>query len=92
MIIRIFSEGQYELPDTAVAGLEQLDEQVQAAIDANDDQRFNDLYGRLLDHIRHAGKPLAADDLRPSDRIALPPDTSLAEAAREFHGHGLLPD
>ena len=55
MIIRIFSEGQYERPDTAVAGLEQLDEQVQAAIDANEDQRCNDLYGRLLDHIRHAG-------------------------------------
>jgi hypothetical protein len=53
---------------------------------------IHDLYGRLLDHIRQPGTPLEADDLRPSDQIALPPDTSLAEADREFHRHGLLPD
>ena len=92
MIVRIFSEGQYELPDPALAGLNELDEQVQAAVDAGDEQRFHDLYRRLLEHIRQAGTPLAGDDLRPSDLIALPPDTSLVEAAREFHGHGLLPD
>jgi hypothetical protein len=92
MIIRIFSEGQYEIPDGAVAGLEQLDDDTQAAIDAGDEQRFHDLYQRLLDQIRQAGTPLASDDLRPSDLIALPADTSLAEAAREFHGHGLIPD
>jgi hypothetical protein len=92
MIVRIFSEGQYELPEAALAGLDELDEQVQAAVDAGDEQQFHDLYRRLLDHIRQAGTPLASDDLRASDLIALPPDTSLAEAAREFHGHGLLPD
>ena len=92
MIVRIFSEGQYELPEAALVGLDELDEQVQAAVDARDDQHFQDLYRRLLDHIRQAGTPLASDDLRPSDVIALPPDTTLAEAAREFHGHGLLPD
>jgi hypothetical protein len=92
MIVRIFSEGQYELPEPALAGLHELDEQTQAAVDAGDEQRFQELYPRLLEHIRHAGAPLAADDLRASDLIALPPDTSLAEAAREFHGHGLIPD
>jgi hypothetical protein len=92
MIVRIFSEGQYELPEAALAGLDELDEQVQAAVDAGDEQHFHDLYRRLLDHIRQGGARLASDDLRASDLIALPPDTSLAEAAREFHGHGLLPD
>ena len=92
MIVRIFNEGQYELPEAALAGLHELDEQTQAAVDAGDEQRFHDLYRSLLAHIRQAGRPLAGDDLRPSDLIALPPDASLAEAAREFHGHGLLPD
>ncbi|MHB1567945.1 MAG: PspA-associated protein PspAA [Solirubrobacteraceae bacterium] len=92
MIVRIFSEGQYELPEAALAGLGELDEQTQAAVDAGDERRFHDLYRRLLDHIRQAGTPLASDDLRPSDLIALSPDTTLAEAAREFRGHGLLPD
>jgi hypothetical protein len=92
MIVRIFSEGQYELPEAELAGLDELDEQVQAAVDAGDEQQFHDLYPRLLDHIRQAGTRVASDDLRASDLIALPPDTSLAEAAREFHGHGLLPD
>jgi hypothetical protein len=61
-------------------------------VGAGDEQRFHDLYRRLLDHIRHTGTPLAVDDLRASDLIALPPDTTLAEASREFHGHGLIPD
>lgn len=90
MIIRILTEGQYELPDAALDGLTELDEATHAAMDARDTERFSQLHRRLLEHIRTAGTPLAADDLRPSELIFPPPDITLAEAAREFHGHGLI--
>jgi peptide subunit release factor 1 (eRF1) len=84
MIVGIFGEGQYELPDAALAGFHELDEQTQAAVDAGDEQRFHNLYRRLLEHIRQAGTPLAVDDLRASDLIALPPDTTLAEVVEQL--------
>lgn len=91
MIIRIFSEGQYELPDTALPQLHELDSQAEAAIQDGDAERFGELYPQLLEHIRHAGRRLAADELVASDLMVPPPDASLDEVAKEFHGHHLLP-
>ena len=90
MIIRIFTEGQYELPETALAELDELDAEAEAAVNDQDEARFHERYQRLLDHIRTHGRPLAVDDLRPSELILPPPDISLTSAAREFHGHGLI--
>ncbi len=46
----------------------------------------------LLDHVHSAGTPVADDALEGSDVILPPADTSLAEAAAEFTGEGLIPD
>lgn len=92
MIIRIFTEGQYELPDAALAELHELDAQAEAAIADHDEQRFHQRYQRLLDHIRTHGTPLASDDLRPSELILPPPDSGSAEAARELHELELIPE
>ena len=91
MIVRIFNEGQYELPDEALEQLHDLDAATEAAIQANDATRFRQLYPRLLDHIRQSGTPLNAADLRASDLMLPPPDSSLSEVAKEFHCHHLLP-
>ncbi len=45
MIIRIFGEGQYKLPETSLAGMAELAEATQAAMDARDQERFRDLHG-----------------------------------------------
>ena len=81
MIMRIFGEGQYELPDGTLAAMDELDEEVEAALDAGDEQRFRELYGRLLAHIREAGTPLAADDLRTSE-LMLPSAESRSRRSR----------
>lgn len=91
MIVRIFNEGQYELPDESLGQLHDLDAATEAAIQANDATRFRQLYPQLLNHIREAGEPLDTSDLRPSDLMLPPPDSSLPEVAKEFHGHHLLP-
>lgn len=92
MIIRIFTEGQYELPETALAQLHELDAQSEAAIADQDEQRFHERYQRVLDHIRTHGQPLASDDMRPSELVLPPPDSSPAEAARELHTLEPIPD
>jgi Zn-dependent protease with chaperone function len=91
MIIRIFGEGQYELPERAVTRLHELDADTESAVTTGDNNRFHDAYDRLVEHIRTNGTPLNADDLRPSDLLLPPADTTITEAARELEALELIP-
>ena len=92
MIVRIATESQYTLPDDASEELNDLDNQVVAAVEAGDEDRFHELFEQMLDLVRRAGQPLDDDELAESDVILPPPDTSFVEAAAEFTGEGLIPD
>ncbi len=91
MIIRIATEGQYELADDDRGELNELDNQAVSACDSNDEQTFQEAYGRLLEFVRGKGRPVASDELASSDLILPPPDISLREASAEFSGEGLIP-
>jgi hypothetical protein len=92
VIVRIATESQYKLPDDAAEELNDLDNQVVAAVDAGDEDRFHELFEHMLDLVRRAGRPLDEDELAESEVILPPPDTSFVEAAAEFTGEGLIPD
>ena len=92
MIVRIATESQYKLPEDASEELNDLDNQVVAAIEAGDEDRFHELFEQMLDLVRRAGQPLDEDELAGSEVILPPPDTSFVEAAAEFTGEGLIPD
>ena len=92
MIVRIATESQYRLPEDAAAELNELDNQVVAAVEAGDEDRFHEVFEQMLDLVRRAGEPLDEDELAESDVILPPPDTSFVEAAAEFTGEGLIPD
>jgi hypothetical protein len=92
VIVRIATESQYRLPDDAAEELNDLDNQVVAAVEAGDEDRFHELFEQMLDLVRRAGQPLDEDELAESDVIVPPPDTSFVEAAAEFTGEGLIPD
>ena len=92
MIIRIFTEGQYELSDAVLPRLNELDVEAQSALESGEKEQFRLSYDRLLGYIREEGTPLLSEDLRGSDLMLPPPDISLAAASAEFHGHGLVPD
>jgi len=92
VIVRIFSEGQYRIPDDVRARLNELDQQASDAVDAGDEEAFKRTFTALLDHIRSSGERLADDDLEPSDLMLPPPDITLEEAREEFTGEGLIPD
>jgi hypothetical protein len=92
VIVRISTESQYVLPDEAADELNDLDNQVVAAVEAGDEDRFHELFEQLIDLVRRAGQPLGDDEIEESDVIIPPPDTSFVEAAAEFTGEGLIPD
>jgi len=91
VIVRIATEGQYELQGDDVEALNELDNQAVAACDQNDEQQFRNSFERLLEFVRSNGRPVDDDRLEASDVILPPPDTSLEEAKAEFTGEGLIP-
>ena len=91
MIVRIATEGQYEVGDGDVSRLNELDNEAVAACDAGDEARFHDTYEKLLSFVRSRGRALNEDELEGSDVILPPPDVSLEEAKAEFSGEGLIP-
>lgn len=91
MIVRISSDRQYELSDEDVDRLNELDNEAVAAADASDEGRFCELLRQMVALVHADGTPLADDDLRGSDVILPPADTTLEEARAEFSGEGLIP-
>lgn len=91
MIVRISGEDQYRLPDHD-GRLQQLDDAAVAAAGAGDEQAFRGAFDELLGYVRSNGEPLGEDELEGSDLILPPADITLAEAAKEFTGEGLIPD
>jgi PspA-Associated protein len=91
VIVRISTEGQYELGEDSGAALNELDNQVVTACDAGDEDAFNSAFGRLLELVRTEGRPVPEDELVGSDMILPPPDVSLEEATADFSGEGLIP-
>ena len=92
MIVRIATEGQYELPDDAYDELNKLDNQAVTAVEASDADLFYDTWNAMLKLVRESGTQLEADDLHESALILPPADLTLAEAEHEFTGDGILPD
>ena len=91
MIVRISTEGQYELPPTAEERLNELDNRAVSACEAADEEQFRAVFSELLEFVRNNGKAVPEEELAASDVILPPPDTSLEEASSEFTGEGLIP-
>ncbi len=92
MIVRIMGEGQYRLADDVRERVNELDNAVVAAVDQDDEDAFHASFEEMLDVIRNEGEHLGDEELETSDVIVPPADTSMAEAAAEFSGDGLIPD
>jgi hypothetical protein len=91
LIVRIATEGQYELADDDTSSFNELDNAAVAACDSSDEASFHSAFVQLLEFVRSKGQPVADDDLRGSDLILPPPDVSLEEAKEKFSGEGLIP-
>jgi hypothetical protein len=92
VIVRIATEGQYELPENDAERLNELDNQAVTACDAGDEEQFNRAFQEMLSFVRSNGQPVPDDQLSGSDVILPPPDSTLEEVREEFTGEGLIPD
>jgi hypothetical protein len=91
VIVRIATEGQYEIGDDDVPELERLDNAAVADCEGDDEQRFHETFARLIAFVRDKGHPVGDDRLDSSDVIIPPADVSFDEAKAEFSGEGLIP-
>jgi PspAA-like protein len=91
LIVRIATEGQYELQGDDEQALNELDNEAVLACQSTDEQQFRATYDRMLDFVRTHGRLVPDDELATSDLILPPPDTTLEEARAEFTGEGLIP-
>ena len=91
MIVRILTEGQLEVADDRVDGLNGLDAAVEQAVEAGDRDAFAQALAALLDGVRDAGVPLPDDVLHDSDLILPPADATLEEVRAMLGDEGLIP-
>jgi hypothetical protein len=92
VIVRIATEGQFELPDADVGRLNELDNQAVAAVEAGDEPRFHQLWAQMVSIVENDGRRLDDDELVHSDLVMPPRDITFAEAKGDFSGEGLIPD
>jgi PspAA-like protein len=91
MIVRILTEGQWDVAEDSIAGLNELDAAVEKAVEAGDSESFSRSLGALLHAVRTGGSPLPDDSLQDSDLI-LPPSDATIEEVRDLLGDdGLIP-
>lgn len=91
MIVRIMGEGQVTLDEAHVAELNELDNELMAAVRADDEEGFRRTLEALLAGVRRLGKPLPDDSLAPSELILPSPDSSLEEVREMLREDGLIP-
>jgi hypothetical protein len=92
VIVRIATEGQYEVPDDIGERLNELDNRCVGAVEAGDEQGFHSCYAELLDLVRAQGTELGDGELLESALILPPSDLTFAEAGEQFTGDGIIPD
>ena len=91
MIVRIPTEGQFNLPGSYVDQLNDIDNNLVEAVEAGNRADFAALLGQMLSLVREHGAPVPVDELVESDLMLPVPDLTLEEAQELFVGEGLLP-
>lgn len=85
-------EGQWQVDDSLVERLHELDMATERALQAGDEPALHAALEALASAVRSGGEPLDDAHLGASDLVIPPTDLTLAEATELMHGTGLLPD
>jgi hypothetical protein len=92
VIVRIMSEGQWDVPDEHLSALNALDEALERAVLSGDEKAFRIEMTALLDAVRQQGDRVDDDSLEESDLILPPSDATLEEVRALLGDEGLIPD
>ncbi|HYO38152.1 MAG TPA: hypothetical protein VER39_00695 [Nocardioidaceae bacterium] len=91
MIVRILTEGQWQVSEDRLAELNQLDAAVEQAVASEDVAAFDSSLDALLHAVRTGGEPLPVDVLHDSDLILPPADATIEEVRALLGDEGLIP-
>ncbi len=91
MIVRILTQGQYDVPDDELVDLNDVDEGIVEAVQTGDREAFAAALDRLLSAVVAAGSPVPLDSLVPSDLVLPAPDSTLDEVRALLGDEGLIP-
>lgn len=91
MIVRILTQGQYDVPDDQLAELNDIDDRVSAAVQTGDEEAFAVAMEQLLGAVVAAGSPVPLDSLLPSDLVLPAPGSTLDEVRNLLADDGLIP-
>ena len=91
MIVRILTEGQFNLPSAYLDELNEIDNRLVEVVEQEDRAKFGVLLKEMLDLVREKGTPVPIDELVESDLVLPEPDITLEEAEELFTGEGILP-
>ncbi len=79
MIVRILGEGKFELANSKVSQLEDLDTKLTSAVESGDETRFNSALSEIIGFVKSEGVAVSVDHFGPSD-VTLPhADSTLLE-------------
>jgi len=79
VIVRILGEGQFDVPDADKGHLGELEAELNAAVDGNDEARFTSALAAVIAEVRVVGILLAPDAFTSSDLVVPFSDATLAE-------------
>ena len=92
MIVRLLGEGQFRVDDTLFAHLNELDDDIARAVEAQDEQALWAGLQALAEAVRSNGSRLSDEELTPSDAVIPPEDLTLDEARELLSDDGFIPD
>ncbi|MEU9041153.1 MULTISPECIES: hypothetical protein [unclassified Kitasatospora] len=93
MIMRVMGEGQFEVGESHLNMLNELDAELVTALESGDEELFRLAYGKLLDAVKQYGTPVPLDSLEPSELI-LPSADATIDEVRDLlmaDGEGVIP-
>jgi hypothetical protein len=91
MIIRILGEGQFDVAEHTVEALNGIDNELQVAVDSNDEVGFREALRSLLALVREVGERVPDDYLGPSELVLPNADATIEEVRALLGEEGLIP-
>lgn len=92
MILRVFGVGQFEVPDEAMAELNELDDALTGPVEQHDEEALHAGLEKVLEAVKRLGTPVPDDFLGPSDLLLPGPDSTVDEIRELLSEEGLIPD
>ena len=92
MILRVVGVGQFEVPDAAMAELNELDDALTGPVERHDEEALHAGLEKVLEAVKRLGTPVPDDFLGPSDLLLPGPDSTVDEIRELLSEEGLIPD